>query len=69
MKAKKITINTSDGSYPILIGKNLSLNLGNILKENNIFSSKILLVIDNNVPKKMVQKIKKKIKKKFFLFL
>ena len=67
MKAKKITINTSDGSYPILIGKNLSLNLGNILKENNIFSSKILLVVDNNVPKKMVQKIKKKIKKKIFL--
>ena len=56
MKAKKITINTSDGSYPILIGKNLSLNLGNILKENNIFSSKILLVVDNNVPKKWFKK-------------
>ena len=64
MKTKKIIVNTSDGSYPILIGKNLSLNLGNILKENNIFSSKILLVVDNNVPAKMVQKIKKKIKKK-----
>ena len=67
MKTKKIIVNTSDGSYPILIGKNLSLNLGNILKENNIFSSKILLVVDNNVPAKMVQKIKKKIKKKIFL--
>ena len=67
MKAKKIIVNTADGSYPILIGKNLSLNLGNILKENNIFSSKILLVVDNNVPAKMVQKIKKKIKKKIFV--
>ncbi len=67
MKTSKILINTSDGKYPILIGNNLSLKLGNLLKKNNILSTKILLVIDTKVPRKIVQKIKNKLKKKIFL--
>ena len=66
MKTNKILINTSDGKYPILIGNNLSLKLGNLLKKNNILSTKILLVIDTKVPRKIVQKIKNKLKKKNF---
>ena len=70
MKPKKIIVNTSDGKYPILIGKNLSFELGNLLTQNNIFSSKILLVIDKNVPRTMVQKIKISLKKKkYFIYL
>ena len=64
MKVKKIIINTSDGKYPILIGKNLSHNLGNHLKNNKIYSSKFLLVIDNKVPGELIDKIKKSLKKK-----
>ena len=64
MKVKKILINTSDGRYPILIGKNLSFSLGNHLKKNKIFSSKFLLVIDNKVPGGLINKIKKSLKKK-----
>ena len=67
MKTNKILINTSDGKYPILIGNNLSLKLGNLLKKNNILSTKILLVIDTKVPRKIVEKIKNKLKKKIFL--
>ena len=67
MKVKKILINTSDGRYPILIGKNLSFSLGNHLKKNKIFSSKFLLVIDNKVPGGLINKIKKSLKKKTYL--
>ena len=67
MKVKKILINTSDGRYPILIGKNLSHNLGIHLKKNKIFSSKFLLVIDNKVPDKLINKVKKSLKKKTYL--
>ena len=66
MKIKKISVNTSEGSYPILIGKGVSLKLGNFLKKNNIFSSKILLIIDNKVPNNFIKNIKKSIQKKIF---
>ena len=69
MKVKKILINTSDGRYPILIGKNLSHNLGSHLKNNKIFSSKFLLVIDNKVPDKLINKVKKVFKEKPIYFL
>ena len=70
MKVKKILINTTDGRYPIIIGKNLCHNLGSYLKNNKIFSSKFLLVIDNKVPRKLINKIKKSLKKKtYFIFL
>ncbi len=66
MKIKKILINTTDGKYPIWIGKNLSFKLGSLLKKNDIFSKKVLLIIDNRVPKITVQKIKKKLKNKIY---
>ena len=69
MKKKRILINTSEGRYPILIGENLISKLGNLLKKNNIFSSKIFLVIDKNVPIKMVKLIKNSINNKFFFCL
>ena len=70
MKIKKISVSTSEGNYPILIGKGLSFKLGSFLKKNNIFSSKVLLIIDNKVPNNLIQKIKKSIKeKKFFIYL
>ena len=64
MKTKKITISTFEGKYPILIGKNISSNTGNLLKKNKIFSSKVLLVVDKKVPLEMIKKIKKSIKEK-----
>ena len=70
MKIKKILVNTSEEKYPILIGKELCSKLGNLLKKNNIFSSKVLLVIDDKVPVKIIRKIKKSFKLKiFFIYL
>ena len=68
MKVKKILVNTIDGKYPILIGKNITPRLNDILNRNNIFFTKILLVIDNKVPSAIIKKIKKSFKKKIFLF-
>ena len=61
---KKIIINTFEGKYPILIGKDISSKTGNILKKNRIFSSKVLLVVDKKAPNIIVNKIKKSIKEK-----
>ena len=61
---KKIIVNTSDGKYPIYIGNGLSNYFGNFLRMNNLFPSKVLLVIDDKLPKKMVKKIKESYKKK-----
>ena len=60
MKNRKIIINTNENKYPILIGKNLSFKLGSILSKNSITPSKILFIIDNKVPKKIISKITKK---------
>ena len=68
MKNRKIIINTNEGRYPILIGKNISFSLGSILNQNSILPSKILFVIDAKVPKKIVAKILKSIKKKYQIF-
>jgi 3-dehydroquinate synthetase len=64
MKKNKILINTSNGSYPILIGTGLINNLGKILNYYSIKSSKYLIIFDKNIPKKHIRTIKKSIKKK-----
>ena len=58
MKKNKIIIKTSDGSYPILIGSNLSFKLGNFFFKNFILSTKFLLVVDTKVPRGIVEKLK-----------
>ena len=67
MKKNKILINTSNGSYPILIGTGLISNLGKILNYYSIKSSKYLIIFDKNIPKKHIRTIKKSIKKKTIL--
>ena len=67
MKKNKIFINTKNGSYPILIGSKLVNNLGKILKQYSIKSSKYLVIVDTNVPEKFIKIIKKNLKKKFIL--
>jgi len=68
MKKNKIFVKTIDGNYPILIGKNLINNLPQILKKKFIFSSKFLLVVDNNIPNKFIRIIKKSFKNKIIIF-
>ena len=71
MKPIKLIIKTESQKYPILIGSNLVLKLQNLLNKNSIYFNQCLLVIDKNIPIKLVNKIKKSLarKKIFFYFL
>ena len=69
MKPIKLTIKTKSQEYPILIGSNLIPNLSKILKENSIKFENCLLIVDKNISKKFISKIKKSLnKKKIFIF-
>ena len=68
MKVTKIQINTKNHNYPIIIGSGLIAKISKLLNNNSIKFGKCLLVIDNKIPKKLINKIrlerryKKKIK-------
>ena len=64
MKAIKLIVNTSSQKYPILIGSNIIFKLSSIFKANSIKFNKCLLIVDKNVPKKMISVLKKNLKNK-----
>ena len=64
MKTIKLLIKTKTEKYPILIGSHLINNLDLYLNRNSIIFDKCLLIIDNNVPIKLISKIKKSLRKK-----
>ena len=64
MKLIKLNIKTKSDYYPIIIGSNLVNNLNLHLEKNSIIFNQCLLVIDKKVPKKLISKIKKSLKKK-----
>ena len=57
MIQSKIRIRTKNQSYNVIVGNNLIKDLLKILKNNSISFNKCLLVIDNKVPKKFINKI------------
>ena len=64
MKPIKLKINTKTQKYSIIIGSNLGFGISKILKENSINFKQCLLVIDKNVSKHFISKIKKSLNKK-----
>jgi 3-dehydroquinate synthase/shikimate kinase/3-dehydroquinate synthase len=64
MKPIKLKINTKTQKYSIIIGSNLVSGMSKILKENSINFKQCLLVIDKNVSKHFISKIKKSLNKK-----
>ena len=64
MKATKIQINTKNHKYPIIIGSGLITKISKLLNNNSIKFGKWLLVIDNKIPKKLINKIFKSLQKK-----
>ena len=70
MKPIKLIVKTKSDSYPILIGSNIIKDLASHLRKNSINFNKCLLIIDKNVPKKMISKITRSLKRKeIFKFL
>tara|TARA_B100000900_G_C20560322_1_gene708614 strand:+ start:500 stop:1627 length:1128 start_codon:yes stop_codon:yes gene_type:complete len=63
MKPIKLKVNTKSESYSIIIGSNLVNNLNSYLKGDLITFNQCLLIIDKNVPKKMISKITNSLKK------
>ena len=66
MKPIKLKIKTKAQQYSIIIGSNISINISKIIRDNLINPNKFLLIIDKNVPKKIISKIKKSLNKKIF---
>ena len=64
MKVTKIQINTKNHNYPIIIGSGLIAKIPKLLNNNSIKFAKCLLVIDNKIPKKLINKIFKSFAKK-----
>ena len=69
MKPIKLKINTKTQKYSIIIGSNLGTNVSKILKENSINFKQCLLIIDRNISKQFISKIKKSLNKKKFMFI
>ena len=64
MKQTKLNIITKTEKYPIIIGSNLISNVSKIFKLNSINFKKCFIVIDKNIPKKFILKIKRSLKNK-----
>jgi 3-dehydroquinate synthase len=64
MNLIKLHIKTGNQKYPLLIGNNILNKLNIILKENLINFNQCLIIVDKNVPKKLVGKILSSLRKK-----
>ena len=71
MKPIKLIVKTGTQKYPILIGSNLISKISKVIDNNSIKFEKCLLIIDKNVPKNLIIKIKKSLKNKklYFYFI
>lgn len=63
MNPIKLKVKTKLENYEIIIGSNIIKNLNSYLNKNSIFFTKCLLVIDKNIPNKMISKITKSLNK------
>ena len=71
MKPIKLKVKATNQKYSIIIGNNILNKIKEFLKENSINFNQCLVVIDNNVPKKLINKVlnflpKKKVTKYYF---
>ena len=64
MSPIKLNIKTNTHKYPIIIGSNLIEKITKIIKNNSLQFKRCLLVVDSNIPKKNISKIRKSLKKK-----
>jgi 3-dehydroquinate synthase len=69
MSVIKLQIKTRNLKYPIYIGNDILDKLNKFLKENLINFNQCLVIVDKNVPKKLVSKVLNTLhKKKIFLY-
>jgi 3-dehydroquinate synthase len=68
MRSIKLQVNTGGQKYPIHIGNNILNKLQKLLKENLINFDQCLVVVDKNVPKKLLKKTLSSLLKKKTIF-
>ncbi|MDC1129362.1 3-dehydroquinate synthase [Candidatus Pelagibacter sp.] len=64
MSLIKLNVKTGSRKYPIFIGNNILNKLKAILKENLISFNQCLVIVDKNVPKKLIKKVLNSLPKK-----
>jgi 3-dehydroquinate synthase len=64
MKLIKLQIKTENHRYPIFIGNNILGKFNNLLKTNSIKFNQCLIIVDKNVPKKLISKVSNSLPKK-----
>ncbi len=64
MRPIKLNIKTNTHNYPIIIGSDLIKSISRIIENNSLKFKRCLLVIDTNISKKSISKIKRSLKKK-----
>jgi 3-dehydroquinate synthase len=64
MNLIKLYVKTGNQKYPIFIGNNILNNLEKILKKNSINFNQCLVIVDKNVPKKLISKALNSLPKK-----
>jgi len=64
MNLIKLSVKIDNQKYPIIIGNNILNNLQKLFKENSIDFNQCLIVADNNVPKKQINKVLNSLPKK-----
>jgi len=60
----KLNVKTENQKYPIIIGKNILDKIQTLFIKNAIHFEQCLIVVDKNVPKKFINKILNRLKKK-----
>ena len=64
MSLIKLKIKTNNQKYPIFIGDNILDKIKKLLKENAIKFNQCLIIVDKNVPKKLINKVIKSLPSK-----
>ena len=64
MRTTKLKVNTDNSKYSIIIGSGITNNLIKLIKNNSINFNKCLIVVDNKIPKKLINSTLKSLKKK-----
>ena len=67
MNLIKLQVKTGNQNYPIFIGNNILSKIKKIFKENFINFNQCLVVVDKNVPKKLIYKVLDSLPKKKIL--
>ncbi len=68
MKVSKLVVKSKSQKYPILIGENLISKFPKILKNEKVNFNKCLVVIDQNIPNKLKETLKKRLNGAKFYF-